>query len=519
MTSLLYWLRVEPDSDAQLADTLRAEIRDPLWMLARQWQLGELGGEDTGSPAHVEITRRLRRLDGKLALEPDQLAVRPTADLQMRIGAAELLLDEIGDPIAAGSLRAFLIELVPLTAPDPRDRAGQRLYRTARTRWFDGQRAIGSGMSGAVRGRFGDGDLSARFDAALPVVETWLDAIGGFSSRGRLARSWDSSRLRYFVEGQAAEISLLGAPGPDGELDWCAYDAQAPRGAPAAPPPAEPVVRVLPAFVSFRGMPNHRFWDFEDGGVNLDAVVNGPRELTKALALEFMTVHGNDWFVVPMDQDVGTCSEIVSLVVVDVFGVTRTIAPAASIDPGWGMFNPTGRPDLLVVPDTLGAAALRGAPIEETHFVRDEVANLGWSIESRVRSAAGGSFTRASAPVPSPAPPPGWSYELLREFRRNWLPYQPTKGADGAPVLRALDAIDDDRQPLFNSTRNCVRTYAPVDHVIHDEEIGRAGVRIRLHYHLARDADGRMHLWASFDRDLGIGEVRSEIEFDSVRRG
>jgi hypothetical protein len=37
---------------------LRAEVRDPLWMLARQWQLGEFRGEDAGSP--VSATYHLR---------------------------------------------------------------------------------------------------------------------------------------------------------------------------------------------------------------------------------------------------------------------------------------------------------------------------------------------------------------------------------------------------------------------------------------------------------------------------
>ncbi|WP_435599762.1 hypothetical protein [Streptomyces sp. C10-9-1] len=29
---------------------LRAEVRDPLWLLTRQWQLGEFRGTDAGSP-------------------------------------------------------------------------------------------------------------------------------------------------------------------------------------------------------------------------------------------------------------------------------------------------------------------------------------------------------------------------------------------------------------------------------------------------------------------------------------
>src|SRR4051794_28898759 len=34
---------------------LRAEVRDPLWMLTRQWQFGEIRGEDAGSCVTARI--------------------------------------------------------------------------------------------------------------------------------------------------------------------------------------------------------------------------------------------------------------------------------------------------------------------------------------------------------------------------------------------------------------------------------------------------------------------------------
>lgn len=37
-------------------DALRAEIRDPLWLLSRQWQLSEFRGEDAGSPIRADLT-------------------------------------------------------------------------------------------------------------------------------------------------------------------------------------------------------------------------------------------------------------------------------------------------------------------------------------------------------------------------------------------------------------------------------------------------------------------------------
>src|SRR4051794_8895399 len=56
MASITYWNRLEPDPRSKsLARSLAAEIRDPAWLLTRQWQLGEFQGEDAATPMSVEI--------------------------------------------------------------------------------------------------------------------------------------------------------------------------------------------------------------------------------------------------------------------------------------------------------------------------------------------------------------------------------------------------------------------------------------------------------------------------------
>src|SRR5919205_2276488 len=51
MPSITSWMRLEPRSrDAEMRDSLQARVYDPLWLLARQWQVGEFQGEDNGSP-------------------------------------------------------------------------------------------------------------------------------------------------------------------------------------------------------------------------------------------------------------------------------------------------------------------------------------------------------------------------------------------------------------------------------------------------------------------------------------
>ena len=53
----LLWNRLESSlrHENQLENALCFEIRAALWMLTRQWQFGELDGEDAGSAAYASI--------------------------------------------------------------------------------------------------------------------------------------------------------------------------------------------------------------------------------------------------------------------------------------------------------------------------------------------------------------------------------------------------------------------------------------------------------------------------------
>jgi len=52
--SITTWTRLEPlPRDASLTRSLQSQVRDPLWMLARQWQVGEFLGSDAGSPVQA----------------------------------------------------------------------------------------------------------------------------------------------------------------------------------------------------------------------------------------------------------------------------------------------------------------------------------------------------------------------------------------------------------------------------------------------------------------------------------
>jgi hypothetical protein len=515
MPTLTYWIRIEPSATAPLERTLRAELRDPLWILARQWQLGELAGEDAASPAFVELQYAEHPLPAGPA-EPQQLRVRPVVDLPTRIGAAEALLGAIADDTMRERLRAYLVAHYPLPAPESFDRAGQRLHRTARKRWFDGIAAVDADATNEAT--LPPADRAALAQGRTAMV-AWIDAVVGRASQPAASRleGWDPARLRQQVSLIASSgAAFRGEPGPEGEVDWYALDFERAAGA----RPATSSVKVLPAYVTFRGMPNHRFWDFEDGGVDLDAVIAGPQELTKALVLDFITVHGNDWYVVPVEQHLGSAAEIVSLSVTDVFGLPHTIEAASTLDPEWAMFTPSGAPGsdaprFLVLPVAAAAQRQSGEVLEEVHFVRDESANLVWAIESRVRSMAGHGLAAERGAELDAATTGDTTYRLMTHARSQWHAFEPIPGAP--PRLERVIVANLDRTTR-PGPRTLVLTEVTPPHRLADEEVPRAGTRVTLRQHRCRGADGVVWTWAELERDFGRGEVRSSLEFDVVDR-
>jgi hypothetical protein len=59
------WNRLEGRPRAENFErSLRAEVRDPLWFLTRQWRFGEFDGQDAGSPIEARLaTTRTQLID------------------------------------------------------------------------------------------------------------------------------------------------------------------------------------------------------------------------------------------------------------------------------------------------------------------------------------------------------------------------------------------------------------------------------------------------------------------------
>ena len=91
-----------------------------------------------------------------------------------------------------------------------------------------------------------------------------------------------------------------------GKLDWYSLDVDQSiatlgtvAGSETTGLSADVPFTTIPVPVSFSGMPNTRWWAFEDHATNFGNIDASTTDLAKLLFIEFALVFSNDWFVVP----------------------------------------------------------------------------------------------------------------------------------------------------------------------------------------------------------------------------
>lgn len=582
MPSITTWLRLEPRSrDAEMNTSLQARIYDPLWLLARQWQFGEFEGQDNGSPVsarwrgeaapltryHSGSIRRNTQVNAqkydnnRLPLEPlvEREPVRPRADqtapsakLRLAVEAGQHFLRLLEQqPLSSDSLTLYRGAVI-------REYAFQPLAETERKNLDHDSLAF----LDLVTGRVPDGRrLAAAFrpttageiipDPALQIAPEdlaefqkaaglwlrWFTTL--FSEPETENASWLPERLEYTFSVGArfrdGERVLTAPEYYEGRLDWYAFDSnfEVSLGTTADNNFRDVDHVAIPAPASFRGMPSARFWEFEDARVNFGAVDAGPSDMLRLLLVEFALSYGNDWFVIPVELEVGFLYRTNSLVVTDSFGVRSALRPASELPAPfstWRMFEhapvrggdvkkPTA--NLFFLPPSL-IKSLEGRPIEDVLFLRDEMANMAWGVERVIESASEQQLNRFEQQRnPAPPPPPESAalesvYKLATETPDYWVPLVPVKRATGLRLERARLLRLDGREEFVEARGRILNTGDTKRLDIFEEEIPREGIRVTRSYQLARWHDGSTHLWIGRRKRVGSGEGSSSLRFDSL---
>lgn len=549
------WTRLEPQSrSGDPRPGIEARVHDPLWLIGRQWQLGELEGEDAGTPLTVRVVTRTEAVDrwapgdgGEVQIldtgrqdllepwverEPVEAGTRGPG-LRPRTEAGSALLAALDD-VGLGAHRGAFTENCPLDIVAEHHPGGERALLDPG--WVRLTRLLrGAAMA--------DGELVAMaVEAAAPDLPAWLEP-GDDAERAALhveietwrrwyraevsplpggVDAWVGQRLEHhFRIGAGARVLDAPAYG-GGDIDWHSFDATD-SPLPGAPEPltqTREVHALLASPLRYPGMPADRLWEMEDSQVNLGLVEAEPWDLARMLVAEFALTYGNDWLVVPVDVPFGSLVTVESVMYTTTFGERFRVEPTATASPDgrWRLFTITtpdgASTDGLLVPPA-AVAVQDGPAIEEVLFLRDEMANMCWAVERSVQGPSGAALDRARErddPVP-----PGrgdveraqLDYLLQTGVPARWIPYLPMSKGYGAIELvqGALPGAPPPLGRLLNT---------PGVQALPDAEIPREGVAVRRVPSMTRRADGSYLRWTTRRVSVGRGEGASRLAFDSA---
>ena len=600
--SITRWNRLEGNPRShEFERAMRAEVRDALWMLAKQWQMGEFQGDDAGSPviakivldtldivryqagtAAAEALAADEPLETKVERRPLPFKVGPqklSLDLRLLVGRRwlKLLEREVSAARLSRDYREDYLNKVQAYRIEPPNPSKDQSTCAHSECWQQVIAAAGRAMDGiafledlstnrvnAAYDRISSVDPAdmARLNTLADSLKTWFsELISQPSSDGNDA--WQPSRLEYQFglsaqDGQRGFVMRADAY-HQGHLDWYALERSPDETQLDAM--AQPTLgsqrqtrSLIPTAIAFEGMPNTRWWAFEDRRTNFGDVRPDTTDLGKLLLMEFGLVYANDWFIVPFNLAVGKVAQIQGIALSNVFGERFWIDPVAQpTEENWGqwaMFNlsaatpertpPASR--LVLLPTV--PKAQEGEAIEEVALIRDEMANMVFGIERRIPLASGWSKPGAEAgrelrgllqknltdslqrrlaeieSIPEPGRTPaeqaerdlilaklggkpreplaGIRYQIMNSTPEHWIPFIPvqvegdtrTRQLQRAAMPRILE--NDLGKPMKIRPRTGLLSQnLPKAYFLHEEQVPRAGVLVSQSYQRTRWAGGK----------------------------
>ncbi|GIH02228.1 hypothetical protein Rhe02_02950 [Rhizocola hellebori] len=488
-SSVTTWTRLEPQiANADIATSTGARVLDPLWLLTRQWQLGEFQAEDTGSPVKARFRATTAPLTrsrpghlntgtnagtpydpARTPLEAiiERRRMRPTNvdDTRMLTAAVDAGLHFLRmlelDP-AGAKYRAVFRTRYPVPDTQTDDAATTRFLQAMAGRAVDARQLV---PAFAMQPIVFDPTLriaAADVPALQRVAAGWLSWYSALFSEptGPGDDAWDPARLEYSasVAARLADepITLSAAEFNGGRLDWSSFDVNRKSNLDTTGDQGTTTLSkvMLPAPIVVRGAPAPRFWEVEDAKVAYGLLPTGPTDLAHLMLIEYASTYGNDWYVVPLQLPVGTLTRVDSLVVTDTFGVKNLLRPIGDPTLPAPHFSMWQLSDLRAPGERLGVLrdatrpldprvgspvpnrfflapaigrSLDGSTLEDVLFMRDEMANVAWAIEQSVESPVELAVARDNGVAPPPVAGELARYLLASSVADNWIPLLPVQ--------------------------------------------------------------------------------------------
>ena len=560
--------------------SLRAEVRDPLWMLTRQWQFGEFKGEDAASAVTSRIAYQHETIDHVAFREEDAFVFDPTtmpletrvereripltvrettdgevfSDLLFAVQWGKQFLRMLKDGGLEGHyglyLEAFPLRVLPPDPPPPvgqgspappphpvQDPDAEQVERSVGGRIADGV-AIWRAVAGGTHDPWLDsrpgGDKAALKMVAADFAESCTQKFNRMFTQPENATdsAWLPNRLEYQFsvasqpDANGAQTVLVAEQYHQGRLDWYSFDAITSR---KAAPESEQVNSFLPANVRFKGQPQPRFWEMEERQTDFGKIETSTTGLLHLMLAEFGLIYSNDWFMLPHPMNISTVCEIRGILVDDTFGRHTFIRPASRGPETewqrWAMFHLTEK-DLgwsasnrfYLVP-ALGKV-LESEPLERVNFMRDEMANMVWAVESIIPSQTGkgvrgneaGRANETAAPTTTDDENVKIRYLLGTTVPKNWTPFIAAHAEGSVSEIRLQRARMVGGEP----PRGYLLREPGSSYFIEEEEVPRSGIYVERSWQRARWIGGRTFNWVGRRKTAGRGEGWSQLVFDQI---
>jgi hypothetical protein len=557
--------------------SLRAEVRDPLWMLTRQWQFGEFKGEDAASCVtsriafqHEPIDRLAFREQGALKFEAAQMPLetrveRERVPLTVEAGGKDfsdiLFAVQWGKQflrlLKASGLEAhytsYLKRFPIRVLPDEKNRKegqiqdpdAEQIKNSVGSRIADGAaivRAVKSNNHDSWLDALAEGDEIQLKIIAADFADSCVKKFNRLFTQPEDATdsAWLQNHLeyRFSVAGQPvpneAQTVLVAEQYHEGHLDWYSFDSVRERSSVLDPetdplPITESVESFLPANVRFKGQPQPRFWEMEETQTDFGKIETSTTGLLHMLLAEFGLIYSNDWFMVPHPMRINTVCEIRGVLVDDTFGRHTFIRPAGrgpeSAWQRWAMFHLTERdrlgPDanrFYLVPAV--GKVLESEPLERVNFMRDEMANMVWGVENTIPSQTGRGM---SAYETSKRVDDAATHAVTAKDVKIRYVLGTTVPTNWIPFLAvqvegSVSEIRLQRARMVGGEppRGVILREPRSPYFIQEEEVPRAGVYVDRSWQRARWIGGRTFIWIGRRKTAGRGEGWSQLVFDRI---
>lgn len=575
----------------------KAEVRDPLWMLARQWQMGEFIAEDNGSPAFTHIKWEANpiqqiALNGNTAtpyqdnypMEAIAESVVAPRDLMLRVEMGRQWVRMLKKHYSA-SVRVInkfkASDKYQFKLPDTNDakakyqnaelltnREYMELLETIKLgQLIDGGQLYDDYIKGTRISKMIDtqGEKTTDLNKLLASFVAWFEKQYT-QPKDDTKDGWEAKRLEYKFELSRGDADLVAEEYYHGHLDWYAFDLK--KGGSGVSENQQKEVReevFIPASVEYGGMPNARWWAFEDRRVNFGGLTPKTTELSKLAYMEFGLVYSNDWFVFPVTLNTGTMVDFKEIIVTDVFGQKTKvihydrIAGQQSFNKNWNYLQlaqdvSAGEDfdDSLFMP-AVAMGIIESKPIEQVNFIRDELSNMAWGIEKIIPNNLGGGVKGKEAAIAMDnffislsntneevillnleeeeiiGNEAKIRYQLANTVPENWIPFIPIRTSKNdvgdisentlqrAAMPRIVKGFDIQRvRPRTSLLRKGIDEQLHRHYHIFDEEVPRSGVIVNGTWQRTRWYDGRIILWYGYRKLTGRGEGQSNLLFDQI---